>query len=336
MRFLTHDVPAAGGVFKASPEDFEVEELPAYLPNGLPDGEHAFVWIEKRGLSTPDAAKLIARHVGLRDQDVSWAGLKDKHAVTRQWLSLPFKAAAALAGFKAPGLEVKQLSRHRNKLKAGHLKGNRFSLVVRDVRDVDAARASFERLVAQGLPNFFGDQRFGARGDNAERGKQILLSGGRHRDRFERKLFLSAFQSKLFNDVLEQRLERGLFATVLAGDVLKKHETNGEFVCEAPDVDQPRANAFEVSAAGPLFGPEMRAATGVPGQLEADVLTSAGVTIDTFKTGGDETRGTRRFFRVRLGDPTFEPGTGTFKVTFSLPAGTYATVVLDELIKPAA
>jgi tRNA pseudouridine13 synthase len=334
LPFLTADVPGSGGVFKASPEDFEVEELPAYLPNGLPDGEHGYLWVEKRGRSTPEVAKLIARHVGLTDRDVSWAGLKDKQAVTRQWLSLPFKALAKLEGFSVPGVTVLETSRHRNKLKSGHLKGNRFMLTVRGVRDVGAAKASFEQLVAKGVPNAFGDQRFGARGDNAERGRAILLAGGRHRDRFERKLFLSAYQSALFNRVLGLRLERGLFSRVLAGDVLQKHESGGSFWCDDVAIDQPRADAFEVSPTGPMFGPEMRAPKDEAQALEAEVLSADGVTLETFKAGGDETKGTRRLLRVQLGEPSFAHDGDVVRLVFSLPAGSYATVVLRELLKP--
>jgi len=335
--FLTSDVPGCGGAFKESPEDFEVEEIPAYEPNGLPDGEHAFLWIEKRGRSTNEVAKLIARHVGIGDRDVSWAGLKDRNAVTRQWLSLPWKAAQKLEGFSVPGVTVLKTSRHRNKLKTGHLRGNQFTLVLRGVADVDAAKTSFERLGELGLPNAFGAQRFGVRGDNAERGKQILLAGGRHRDRFERKLFLSAFQSKLFNEVLGLRMTRGSFSKVLLGDVLKKQETGGEFVSTDPMVDQPRADAFEVSPTGPMFGPEMRAPTDEAAALEAEVLGSSGVTAETFVAGGDETRGTRRLLRVRLTDPRFEVlEPHVLKLRFSLPAGSYAAVVLGELLKSQA
>lgn len=333
---LTSGVPGCGGTFKACPEDFEVDEIPAYEPDGQPGGEHAFVFVEKRGRSTPEVAKLLARQAGVPEREVSWAGLKDKQAVTRQWLSLPWKAAARLEGFSAPGVTLHRVVRHKNKLKSGHLRGNRFALVVRGVRDGGAAKASFELLCSKGVPNAFGAQRFGQKGDNAARGKQLLLAGGRHRDRFERKLFLSAYQSLLFNQVLAARLERGLFSTVLVGDVLKKQLTGGEFVCDDATVDQPRADAFEVSPTGPLFGPEMRAPKGEALALESAVLAAEGVTLETFAAGGDETRGARRLLRVRLEAPTFDAQGDVLRLTFGLPAGSYATVVLDELIKPGA
>jgi tRNA pseudouridine13 synthase len=332
LPFLSRDVAACGGVFKASCEDFEVEELPAYLPGG--EGEHLFLWVEKRDRSTQDVAKSLARALGLTERDVSWAGLKDRQAVTRQFLCVPAKKAEALVPTLAlPGVTVLSARRHGNKLKTGHLRGNRFRLVLRGVTDVGAARAALELLSAKGVPNYFGEQRFGVAGDNAARGKAILQAGGRHRDRFERKLFLSAYQSELFNRLLARRLDDETFAKALAGDVLKKHATGGEFVCEAPDVDQPRVDAFEVSPTGPLFGPEMRAAAGEAAALEAQVLADDGVTAALFEAGGGETLGARRLLRIPLSAQLEDAGAGVVRLDFTLPAGSYATVVLRELLK---
>lgn len=331
LPYLTAGVPPAGGSFKAAPEDFEVEELPAYEPNG--EGEHLFLWVQKRGRSTPEVAKALARHLGLQERDVSWAGLKDRQALTRQYLCVPSKVEAKLAGFTLPGVEVLRAARHRNKLKSGHLRGNRFRLVLRGVVDVEAARAALALLAARGVPNFFGDQRFGQDRENAARGKQILQAGGRHRDRFERKLFLSAYQSELFNRVLARRVEAGTVTTAQPGDVLKKHETNGEFVCTEPAVDQPRVDAFEVSPTGPIFGPEMRVPEGAPGAAEALVLEEDGVTPALFEAGGDETRGTRRVLRIPLSALAVEVNADVLTVSFELPAGSYATVVLREVLK---
>jgi tRNA pseudouridine13 synthase len=332
LPFLTRDVPGCGGVFKASPEDFEVEERPAYQASG--EGEHLFLWVEKRGRTTPDVAKSLARALGIPEREVSWAGLKDRQALTRQYFSLPARAAEAqVPALALPDVQVLQAKRHRNKLKSGHLAGNRFRLTLREVRDLGAARASLDLLHRQGLPNYFGEQRFGQRGDNAARGKALLLSGGRHRDRFERKLLLSAYQSELFNRVLARRLAAGSFATALAGDVLKKHASGGEFVCEAPEVDQPRVDAFEVSPTGPLFGPRMRAPSGTVADLEAAVLREDGGTPELFQQGGGETQGARRLLRVPFASTLDELGHGAVRLEFELPAGSYATVVLRELLK---
>jgi tRNA pseudouridine13 synthase len=327
----TAGIPGCGGAFKASPEDFEVEELPAYGPTG--EGEHLLVWVEKRGRTTPEVARALARHCGLEERQVSWAGLKDRQAVTRQYLCLPAKGAEArLPSFALEGVSLVRWDRHRNKLKGGHLHGNRFSLLLRGVRDVGALAESLGLLERLGLPNYYGAQRFGAHGDNAARGKALLLAGGRHRDRFERKLWLSACQSELFNRVLGLRIARGLLGRALLGDVLKKHPTGGEFLCEAPETDQPRMDAFEVAATGPMFGPEMRAPAGEAAALEAAVLAAEGLGPEVFLAGGDETRGARRAVRVPLHveATTMEGGV---RLRFELPAGSYATVVLRELLK---
>jgi len=235
---------------------------------------------------------------------------------------------------------VLEARRHGNKLRTGHLKGNRFRLRLRDVRDVDAARESFGQLVARGLPNYFGEQRFGRAGDNAELGRKLLLGErlARRPDRFQRKLYLSAFQSRLFNAALVQRLQAGTFASALQGDVLRKEDTGGLFVCEDPAVDGPRVTAFEVSPAGPLFGPKMpRAAHGVA-QAEDALLAAEGVTLaDLKERGGGETEGGRRAYRVRLGSPELSVEAGAagtdLWLGFELPRGSYATEVLHELLK---
>jgi tRNA pseudouridine13 synthase len=151
--------------------------------------------------------------------------------------------------------------------------------------------------------------------------------------RFERKLLLSAYQSSLFNRLLDERLAAGTFARALRGDVLKKHASGGEFLCADAAVDQPRADTFEVSATGPMFGPKMRPAEGEPGIAEAKVLTDEGLTLDTFAAGKGETEGARRFYRVPIGEPGLELNGADIWLTFTLPSGSYATGVLAELLK---
>lgn len=331
---LTSELPGCGGVFKASPEDFLVEEIPAYEPSGESDCEHLFLWIEKRGRSTQDVAKALARHCGFQEKDVSWAGLKDRQAVTRQYLCAPARfVEPKLSTFALEGVTVLKTARHRNKLKGGHLRGNRFKLIVRGVTDHAVAKEVLDRLVRLGIPNFFGEQRFGIGGDNAEKGKRILEAGGRHRDRFERKLFLSAYQSDLFNRVLAKRLVGGTFAKALVGDVLKKNVTGGEFVCEDPLVDQPRVDCLEVSPTGPLFGPQMLRPGGAVDALEESVLVDEGVARELFVAGGNETMGARRLLRIAVQLESSEARGDALELAFSLPAGSYATVLLRELLK---
>lgn len=334
LPFLTAELPGCGGAFKGTPEDFVVEELPAYEPSGEKDAEHLFLWIEKRGRSTQDVAKALARHCGMQERDVSWAGLKDRQAVTRQYLCAPARyVEPKLDSFVLEGVKVLKAARHRNKLKGGHLHGNRFTLVVRGVKEQAVAQEVLARLVRFGVPNYFGEQRFGVGGDNAEKGKRILQSGGRHRDRFERKLFLSAYQSELFNRVLARRLEGGTFAKALLGDVLKKNVTGGEFVCADPLVDQPRVDALEVSPTGPLFGPEMRRPEGEVDALEESVLKDEGISRELFVAGGNETLGARRLLRIAVQLERATPSAENLELVFTLPAGSYATVLLRELLK---
>lgn len=332
--FLTAAFPGCGGRFVSSPATFVVDELPAYLPNG--EGEHLFLHIEKTDLTTPEAAKRLARHLGVAEREVSWAGMKDRHARTRQWLSVPSKAEGKLAGFADPNLTVLEAKRHKNKLKTGHLEANRFTLTLEGVTAVDAAHACFQALAAQGLPNFFGSQRFGREGDNARKGRAVLLGTHRAKDRFEKKLLLSALQSQLFNLVLEARLASGALAQAQQGDVLKKHQTGGEFVCEDASVDQPRVEAQELSPTGPLFGPEMRQPSGAPAQAEAAALAQAQLTTEDFARGGDDTRGARRLLRVLLMEPAFEAQGDRVTLRFTLPSGAYATEVVRELLKEQA
>ncbi|WP_075007275.1 tRNA pseudouridine(13) synthase TruD [Stigmatella aurantiaca] len=330
---LTADVPGCGGAFKLVPEDFEVEELPAYEPSG--QGEHLYLWLEKRGRDTREVVRALSKALEVPEGDIGVAGMKDRHAVTRQLLSVPARAEAKLAGFALEGVRVLWTRRHGNKLRTGHLKGNRFQLRMRGVKDVDAAREAFSRLAARGVPNYFGEQRFGRQGDNADLGKALLLGQRlpRKPDRFERKLYLSAFQSRLFNRALAARLSAGTFDTALLGDVLRKEETGGLFVCEAPEVDAPRAAAFEVSPAGPMFGPDMTPAAHGVAEAEAALLVEEGVTLSDFARGRGETEGARRPYRVRLAQPVFSPEGEDLLLSFELSRGAYATEVLAELLK---
>jgi tRNA pseudouridine13 synthase len=330
---LTEGVPGCGGAFKLVPEDFEVEELPAYTPSG--EGEHLYLWVEKRGRDTREVVRALAQSLGVPEGEVGVAGMKDRHAVTRQLLSVPSRAEPKLAGFSLEGVQVLWARRHGNKLRTGHLRGNRFRLRLRNVKDAGAARETLSQLVARGVPNYFGEQRFGRARDNADRGKALLLGQRlpQRPDRFQRKLYLSAFQSHLFNRALAERLRAGTFDRALLGDVLRKEDSGGLFVCESPEVDTPRVAAFEVSPTGPMFGPKMTPAAHGVAQAEAALLAEEGMTLSDFARGGGETEGTRRPYRVRIGSPELTPEGEDLLLAFELPRGAYATEVLAELLK---
>ncbi len=338
LPFVTADLPGSGGALRRTPEDFRVDELPAYLPSG--QGPHLYVRIEKRGRTTRDALRALARALGVPERDAGYAGLKDREAVTTQWLSFPVARDPTPAELEADGLRVLEVSRHANKLRPGHARGNRFSLAVRG-GDLERARAAAAALSARGLPNFFGPQRFGTEGRNAAIGRALLVgertpeAGRAARDRFLRRLCISAYQAELFNRWLTERLADGLFAAALAGDVLKKLDTGGLFTCEDPAVDGPRVERFEVSPAGPMFGHKLRPASGEALAREARLLAAEGISLADFARGGGEAEGTRRPARLPL-TLSLEPLEDGYRASFELPRGSYATVAMRELMKSEA
>ncbi|MGC3996587.1 MAG: tRNA pseudouridine(13) synthase TruD [Anaeromyxobacter sp.] len=335
LPFVTAGLPGSGGRLRATPEDFRVDEVPAYLPSG--QGPHLYLRVEKRGRTTRDVLRALSQALGVPDRDAGYAGLKDRDAVTTQWLSFPTAKDPDPAALAGPGLQVLEVSRHANKLRTGHVRANRFAVAVRG-GDLASARACAEALAAAGLPNFFGPQRFGAGGTNAATGRALLTgertpeAGRASRDRFLRRLCLSAYQSALFNRWLAERLADGLFAAALAGDVLKKLDSGGLFTCDAPEVDGPRVARFEVSPAGPMFGHKLRPAAGEALAREERLLSAEGITLQTFARGGGEAEGTRRAARLAVAPELSDLPDG-YLARFELPKGSYATVVMRELMK---
>lgn len=324
--------PAFRGLLRATPEDFEVEELPAYLPAG--QGDHLFLWVEKRLRTTDQLVRDLARGLGCGPDEVGAAGLKDCRAVTRQWLSVPARTRARLEGLELPGARVLMAELHGNKLRTGHLRGNRFRLWVRGLpleagEDLAARAAELRRL---GAPNYFGPQRFGRGLANEAEGRAVLQGRGRRHDRRGLRFVLNAAQAGLFNDLLARRIEAALFDRVLAGDLLVKADTGGQFVCERPEEDQARAERLEVHPTGPMFGPSMRAPGGQPAAMEAEVLTRSGLEPRVFGRFAKLTQGTRRALRVGLADLEHRIGPDGLELRFSLPAGAYATSVLREFV----
>jgi len=338
LPFVTAELPGSGGTLRAHPEDFRVDEVPAYLPSGT--GPHLYLRIEKRGRTTRDALRALSRLLGVPERDAGCAGLKDRDAVTTQWLSFPAGRDPDPAGLASEGLRVLEVSRHGNKLRTGHVRANRFDLAVRGGA-LEPARAAAAALAARGLPNFFGPQRFGAEGRNAAVGRALILgertpeAGRAARDRFLRRLSISAYQSALFNRWLAARLADGLFASALAGDVLKKLDSGGLFTCEDPATDGGRVARFEISPAGPMFGHKLRPAAGEALAREEALLAAEGVALSDFARGGGEAEGTRRAARLPIAI-ALEPLEDGYRARFELPRGSYATVVMRELMKAEA
>ncbi len=338
LPFVTADLPGSGGTVRAAPEDFRVDEVPAYLPSGA--GPHLYLRVEKRGQTTRDAVRTLARALGVPEREAGFAGMKDKDAVTTQWLSFPVARDPDPAVLAAAGLRVLEVSRHANKLRTGHVRANVFSVLVRG-GDPARARAAAEALAVRGLPNFFGPQRFGTEGRNAEvgrallRGEQTQEARRAARDRFLRRLSISAYQALLFNRWLVERMADGLFAAALAGDVMKKLDTGGLFTCDDPAADGPRVARFEISPAGPMFGHKLRAAAGEALAREERILAADGMALEGFARGGGEAEGTRRAARLPARVEIDAEGDG-YRARFELPKGSYATVVLREIVKGEA
>jgi tRNA pseudouridine13 synthase len=339
LPYLTHDLPGIGGVLRTTEADFFVDEEPAYLPSG--SGDHVFARIEKRGLTTRRATQLIAAALGLpHDRDVGVAGMKDRHAVTRQWISLPPPIAPeAVSALAVDGIAVLEVARHPHKLRTGHVRANRFVLRVRGVGDgaAERARAILARLAeAPGAPNWYGEQRFGRDGDNAAKGRE-LVTGARRlgRDKKLDRLFVSALQSELFNAWLRARLDDGLYRRVLAGDVLHKR-AGGMFTCDDPATDEARLLAGELAITGPMFGADMRRAPdGTPAaEREATILAAAGLAPESFAAVRKIAEGTRRDATIEVRDAAVTAVDGTtVDVAFTLPGGAYATAVMREVMK---
>jgi len=318
---------------RETPEDFRVDEIPLYRPTG--EGEHTFVLVEKRERTTEEVARDLARAAGVRPRDVGYAGRKDRVAVATQWFSVPRLAPDAALGLTLPGVRVLEAAAHPHKLRTGHLRGNRFRIVVRDLdaAEIAGAQRRLEDLVHAGMPNRFGAQRFGRDGDNAEAGRRLLAGETPGRDRRRARFMLSALQAEVFNAVLAERepdlvrLERG--------DVALIHESGALFVVEDPEREAPRAAAFEISATGPIFGTRMLRPQGAVAQREGAILAAHGVDLEDLSAPrGIRLRGTRRALRVRPEALGLEPLTGGLCLCFTLPAGSYATVLVEELLEP--
>ena len=323
---LTREL-GSGGKVRSVPEDFEVEEVPLYLPQG--SGSHFYARVRKRGLTTRDLVVALLNQ-DLKEQEIGVAGLKDKHALTVQWLSVPQRHAAALSALdELEGVNVLETSRHKNKLGLGHLKGNRFSVQVRDVAPdaAKAAQAVLEKLTAQGVPNYFGPQRFGRFGTNAIDGYKLVrgerVPGGHRLKRF----FISALQSLLFNHLLARRLELDLFDRIVLGDWAKKHDTGGVFEVKDED-EEKRAQRFEISATLPLYGKKVRPSEARAGELEAAALAHYDLRWEDFRGR----HGDRRLSRLPFQGVLTENEAG-YRLEFTLPKGAFATSVLREVMK---
>lgn len=400
LPYLTSDIPAIGGRIKTRREDFIVEEVPLYEPSG--EGTHVHFRIRKIGIPTLKAVHEIARALGVPSGVIGFAGMKDADAVTTQTLSVEHVDPGRIAALNVPRIEVLSVARHGNKLKRGHLAGNRFAIKLRgvDTGRLDEVRRSLELLARRGVPNYFGPQRFGVRGDTWRIGLAMLRgdyteavawmlgrpapcdhgeaqvaralfdkgqyaaaadtwpylfanerrvcramvkeNGRAHRafrvlDRSIQELFLCAYQSYLFNQIVARRLRS--LDQIMLGDLAWRHPQGAVFRVEDVAREQPRCVAFEISPTGPLFGRRMGSPAGTPGEQEKNLLLETGLSPEIWLEGqGRKVSGGRRPLRFQPHEAVVEAGQDELgpylELRFRLESGCYATAVLREICKP--
>lgn len=335
---MSLDLPRAFGApvmtacFRGVPEDFFVEELPGFEPSG--EGEHLLLIVQKRGLNTTFAAKRIAAWAGLPEMAIGYAGLKDRHAVTRQRFSvhLPKRNAPDIAALNADDLQVLESTWHNRKLPRGALAGNRFVLVLREVRgERGAIEQRLADIAAQGLPNWFGEQRFGRDGGNVA--AALAMFGGRRVRRDQRSMLLSAARSELFNRVLAARIAAGNWNRGTDGEVWMLEGSRSVFGPEPwNEVLAQRLEVFDIHPSGPLWGEGEPRTTGACRELELAAL--ADDTAMRLRAGLEQAglRQERRALRLRPQGLTWEwRGDDVLSLAFALPPGSYATALLHEL-----
>ena len=403
LPFLTADLPGVGGVIKTRPEDFLVEELPLYEASG--SGDHTYALIEKKGLGTREALDRIARALNISRRDIGLAGLKDAQAVARQWISVEHIPPERFEQLSIPGVRILQTSRHTNKLKPGHLRGNRFVIRLRRLalplpQAAQIAEGVLSILTRRGVPNYFGPQRFGNHQDNHLLGKAVVrndaavfadlflghpredldspavfearrlydegryeeaakawpgqffdqrralraLAGGKGNkkkvfytvDKHLKGLFVSAYQSDLFNRVLAARMPD--IDRLLLGDMAYKHDNGACFRVEQPEIEQPRCDRFEISPTGPLLGGRTTKLTGPAGEIENPILDGENLNEADFRQMRHlGARGGRRPLRFQPRNASLTFGTDDLgpylEFRFELDAGCYATSVIAEVTK---
>jgi len=325
-----HGAPAMRARLRVSQEDFRVEEVDAFDPSG--SGEHLLLTVEKRGMTTPQAARRIAQWAGVAESAIGYAGLKDRHAVTRQRFSvwIPKKIAPDVAALQADDLKVLSADWHARKLPRGALSGNRFVLVLRDVEgERGTIEARLQAIAARGVPNYFGEQRFGRGGDNVA--QAMAMFAGKRVRREERSLLLSAARSQIFNDLLGQRVARGDWDRGIEGDVFMLEGSHSVF--GPVDIDEAiaaRIANFDIHPTGPMWGRGALRTQGEVETLEAGIAQAHAALCDGLEGAGLKQE--RRGLRLPVAGLAWQWQEGeVLSLAFQLPAGSYATTVLREL-----
>lgn len=327
-----HGGPLGRAGFKTQPEDFRVEEVLGFEPSGV--GEHCLVWVEKRDLDSNAAGARLADALGLRRRLVSHCGLKDRHAVTRQWFSLhmPGQASPEPAALESEGLQVLRITRNTRKLRRGIHLGNRFIIRLREPNfDAAAAEERWKLITTVGAPNVFGSQRFGHEGRNVDKALAMFRGEFTPGDRLLRGILLSAVRSQLFNAVVAERMARGCWDQALSGEVYGFPDNGTLLLIENQRGDEAERFANgKVEITAPLWGCGELHSAGEVRALEQEVMARYAELTAGLEAAG--LRQERRVMRLRPTNAEFVVlEGGDLQLSFDLPRGTYATALLREL-----
>ena len=338
--------------FKQSARDFVVEELPLYEFSG--EGEHLILFVRKKNLSTLELVSAIAKYLGIKNKEIGYAGLKDKHAMTKQYISLHKKHEESLENFNLENVKILSRTYHNNKIRIGHLVGNRFYIKLKKVNPTAASKIdeALKSIDKNGMPNFFGYQRFGRDGDNHIDGEKIAKGDKKERNPKIKKLLINSYQSHLFNLWLSRRLEINTLINnfkseelesllnipkseldklknqkhpfkLISGDIMEHYPHGRLFDFDGTQHDFERFNNRDISITGLLCGTKARLATDISREIEKDY--------------DDEINadGTRRYAWVYLLDVEgrFNQVEAQYELNFTLPKGSYATVLIEEIAK---
>ena len=324
--------PSGSGDIKTEPDDFIVEEILSFEPEG--SGEHVCLHIEKAGENTEYIARLLARHAGVRQRDIGYAGLKDRHGRTKQWFSiwLPGKSDPDWSALESEQLKILHTTRHARKLKRGVLNGNCFAIRIRHCQgDRQLTEQQLQQIKVQGFPNYFGEQRFGHQGRNID--KALDMFAGTRVKPEQRSIYLSAARSYLFNLILAERISQQTWIKALPGDVFKLNQTNSHFVADS--IDQTlldRLQSGDIHPTGALWGKGENPARFEIQALEQKIVSNHSKLVDGLLKAGLEHD--RRALRVIPDNFVWQYiAKDDLHLSFTLPAGSYATALLRELIK---
>lgn len=349
LRYLNHS--EIDVYFKQSKEDFTVDEIPLYEFTG--DGEHLILRIRKKDLSTWDMVEILSNQIGCKSRDIGYAGLKDKNAMTIQYISLPRKFEEQVEQFVHPQIKVLEKMYHNNKIKTGHLKGNKFFIRLKRVQDVHKMKleSALEQIVNYGMPNYFGFQRFGIDGDNYIKGKEIIEGHKKERNRKLRQMYINAYQSHLFNEWLSKRIE---ISKII--DNFKANEISDRLGLDEKTIKQiqkqphplkllkgdlmshyPFGRIFyveDMESESTKFYQRDRVPTGLLSGKKAKHAQDDALKFEEEFIHETHEHGSRRFawiFPENISS-NYKEEKAWFELSFELPKGSYATELIAELL----